>query len=171
MKSKLITLAGIIFTIPSMSLNEIKYQEFSTSDFTEVYIEKHPEVLKLEHIVISNSNWTIYPPTNEMPQNAVYYSLPKFIKEFKSLQTLSLSGIFLIELPTEIEELSGLKHLSISLGEKSDVESICKTLLRLEKLETVNLTGSIISDKIYNKIKQELPKIQLNDAIRNMQNK
>ena len=154
-----------------MSFNEIKYQEFSIVDFIETYINQHPEVIKLEHILISKANWTIYPPDNEMPPNAVFYSLPKVIKEFKSLQTLSLKGVFLIELPTELQELSDLKHLSIQLAEKSDIKGICTTLLKVEKLETLNLTGSIISDEVYHKIKQELPNVKLSDVIRNMQNK
>ncbi|KLT64695.1 hypothetical protein [Pedobacter sp. BMA] len=154
-----------------MSFNEIRYQEFSAIDFTEIYIKQHPEVLKLEHIVISNANWTIYPPDNKMPPNAVFYSLPKAIKEFKWLKTLSLKGVFLIELPTELQELSDLKHLSIQLAEKSDIKGICTTLIKVEKLETLNLTGSIISDEIYHKIKQELPNVKLSDVIRNMRNK
>ena len=42
MKSKLIIFIVTIFSVLSMSFNEIKYQEFSTDDFTKVYVTKHP---------------------------------------------------------------------------------------------------------------------------------
>lgn len=154
-----------------MSFNEIVYREFSTDDFTKVYVTKHPEVLNLTHIVIAKSNWTVYPPNNEIPQTAIYYSLPGFIGDFKSLQTLALHGVFVTELPIELRRLPNLKHVSLPLDAKSDIKNICQTLLQIEKLETLNLTGSIISNKIFDYIKRSLPKVQVSDLIRAMEDK
>lgn len=145
------------------------YREFSTDDFTKAYVTNHPEVLNLNHIVIAKSNWTVYPPNNERPQTAVYYSLPGFIGDFKSLQTLALHGVFVTELPIELRRLPNLKQVSLPLDAKSDIKNICQTLLQIEKLETLNLTGSIISNKIFDDIKLNLPKIQVSDLIRAME--
>lgn len=171
MKSKLIILIATIFSFLSMSFNEIKYREFSTDDFTKVYVTKHPELLDLNHIVIAKSNWTVYLPNNERPQTAIYYSLPGFIGDFKSLQTLALHGVFVTELPTELKKLSNLKHLSLPLDSKSDIKNICQTLLQIEKLETLNLTGSIISNETFDDIKLTLPKVQVSDLIRAMEDR
>ena len=171
MKSKLIILIVTIFSFLSMSFNEIKYQEFSTDEFTKVYVTKHPEVLDLNHIVIAKSNWTLYLPNNERPQTDIYYSLPGFICDFISLQTLALHGVFVRELPIELRRLANLKHLSFPLDEKSDIKNICQTALQIEKLETLNLTGSIISNETFDDIKRNLPKVQVSDLIRAMEDR
>lgn len=110
MKSKLIIFIVKIFSFLSMSFNEIKYQEFLTDEFTKVYVTKNPEVLDMNHIVIAKSKWTVYLPNNERPQTDIYYSLPGFVGDFQSLQTLALHGVFVRELPIELSRLANLKH-------------------------------------------------------------
>lgn len=154
-----------------MAFNEVKHKEFLVSEFTESYLINNPKTLELNSITIYTSGWTIYPPNNEMPVDPVYYDLPVFIKNFKFLETLTLSGIFITHLPNELQALPKLKYVAICLHRKSNVEDICTVLQQIKNLKTINLTGSIISDEVYDKIKKTLPKVHISDLNRNMHDK
>ncbi|MCX2573584.1 leucine-rich repeat domain-containing protein [Pedobacter sandarakinus] len=154
-----------------MSNNETKIKEFYLSEFTESNILHHPEILDLNCLIISNPNWTLYPPNNLTPEDAIHYKIPVFINNFKSLQTLIIQGAFITSLPKDLQCLGKLENISVALCGESDIHDICFLLKRIKNLKILSLTGSIISDETYSMIVKELPNIQVLDTLRSMKTK
>lgn len=154
---------GIISIFLNMEAKDTNFQDFDSASFTETYIKSHPEVLNLKCVTITNPNWTIYPGENQMPLDKIYFSIPPCIKDFKVLQTLFLKGVFIQELPVEIELVTELENIGLCLGPKADVKKLCQTLKNIEKLKTLNLTGSVISDESVSVIQKELPKVRVSN--------
>lgn len=84
--------------------------------------------------------------------------LPVEVHQLKKLQSLDLSNNQLLYLPKTITGMTRLEELNL---ENNQLGSMPPYLYRLRKLKVLNLTGNPISEKDVERIRKELPNVEV----------
>ncbi|OYU96380.1 MAG: hypothetical protein CFE21_08260 [Bacteroidetes bacterium B1(2017)] len=89
---------------------------------------------------------------NDIPE------LPAEIHQLKKLVSLDLSNNKLLYLPRTITGLTKLEELNL---ENNNIGSLPPYLYRLRKLKTINLAGNPLGEKEKDRIRKELPNVEI----------
>ncbi|MGM9476101.1 hypothetical protein ACS5PU_06715 [Pedobacter sp. GSP4] len=129
--------------------------------FNEGYLKRNPTSVEATTMLIRNNKTTVYPPFNKMPTDATYYEIPHYIKFYSKLVNLHLDGLFIKELPVELQELPNLENISFSIGDASSVTQIIAVLKSCKHLKALLFMTAIIPDAQLKKIKESLPNVEV----------
>jgi hypothetical protein len=127
--------------------------------FNEGYVKRNPTSVEATTMLIRNNKSMVYPPFNMMPPDAKYYEIPHYIKFYSKLENLHLDGLFVKELPVELQELPNLENISFSIGDASSVSQIIDVLKSCKKLKALHLMTAIMTNAQLNKLKRGLPHV------------
>jgi hypothetical protein len=129
--------------------------------FNEGYVKRNPASVEATTLLIRNNKTTVYPPFNMMPPDATYYQIPISIKFYRKLENLHLDGLFIKELPVELEELPNLENISFSVGDASSIPQIINVLRSCKHLKALHLMVAIIPNAQFKKLEESLPNVKV----------
>ncbi|NII83866.1 MULTISPECIES: hypothetical protein [unclassified Pedobacter] len=150
-----------VFVILYSSCNKPMVLDISVKNFLEGYEKINPGSLEATTILIRNDKTTVYPPFNQMPPDATYYTIPSSIRFYKNIENLHLVGLFVKELPYELEGLPNLENISFSIGDASSVSQIIDVLKSCKKLKALHLMTAIMTNAQLNNLKRGLPHVNV----------
>lgn len=129
--------------------------------FNEGYVKRNPTSVEATTLLIRNNKTTVYPPFNIMPPDATYYQIPSSIKFYRKLENIHLDGLFVKELPVELEELPNLENISFSIGDDTSIPQIISVLKSCKHLKALHFMTAIIPVAQFKMLKKNLPNVEV----------
>jgi hypothetical protein len=129
---------------------------------------------KIKELIIYNPKTCVFPAfeSEDLPTNVVKFEIPVWINKFEDLESLFLIGLYVNHLPKELGKLKKLKVLMINLPRDINIEELMLEIAELKSVKTIEISGSVISNNQYLRLKEQLKKIGIDvtDSMRNLSN-
>jgi len=121
-----------------------------------------------ETVYVFNDSLLVFPVLEgvNLPKNGIAFKIPSWIEKFENIKSLSFVGLYIYDMPKEVQDLKKLESLRISLAKDCDVDYIIEKIGKIKKLKQLFIFGSTLNDNQFEKLKKRLPNIQIIDPMK-----
>ena len=146
----------------------MEYLQTDFKDFLNNKLYNSQEEYTYKEVYINNNSYLIFPVINNenVPTNGVIFNIPPWIKKYKKLEKLTFNGLYIHEIPNELIELENLKYLKLALPRDINLENFLKKIKKIEPLNYLDISSSVINESQYNQIIKTLKNVKIIDNMR-----